>query len=236
MTAPFPAAVQLAQAALAAGAPIVIEAEGGLWQAGRALPGAAALLARHADRAAIVSNDARHTTEQFAARLAAAGLSLPAARVLTAGGALLAAAATRFSGRRVLLLAPRALVAAAAALGVEPASDGVAAVLVADDTDLTWARLSAAGAALRRDVPCLAASRDVQAADGTPGPGAILAALAAAVPDAAVEVLGLPNPALLRHAAARAGGRGQAVLVAAPARAAAARPAEAAGTAAWRGA
>lgn len=223
MTASFAASAALASAALAAGAPLVVEAEGGLWRDGTALPGAASLLARHAGRCAIVSNDARATAGQFAARLAGAGLPAAPGQVLTAGAALVAVAATRWPGARVLLLAPRELVAAARALGLEPASDGAAAVLLADDTELSAARLCAAAAALAAGVPCLAASAEPRGPDGAPGPGALLAALLVSVPRATIEVLGLPNTALLRHALARTGSAGaDAVLVAAPHRAEAA--------------
>jgi ribonucleotide monophosphatase NagD (HAD superfamily) len=226
MTAPFAAPTALALAALSAGASVVIEAEGVLWDGRTAHPGAPALLGRFAERAAIVSNDARHTTEAFAARLAAAGLRAPPERVLTAGSAVIAAAATRFTGQRVMLLAPRGLVAAARALGIEPAIDQVAAVVVADDTDVTWSRLAAAAAALAAGVPCLVACTEPRSADGAPGPGALVAALRAAVPDAVMESLGLPGPGLLRHAAARAGSAGgAAVLIAEAARAEAAQAA-----------
>jgi ribonucleotide monophosphatase NagD (HAD superfamily) len=226
MTAPFAAPTALALAALSAGAAVVIEAEGALWDGSRALPGASGLLARLADRVAIVSNDARHTTDSYAARLAAAGLRVPPERVLTAGSAVIAAAATRFAGRRVMLLAPRGLVAAARALGIEPAMDQPDALVIADDTDLSHLRLCAAAAALAAGVPCLAACTAPRTADGSPGPGALVAALRAAVPDVAIESLGLPGPGILRHAAARAGAaRGPAVLVADAGRAEAAQAA-----------
>jgi ribonucleotide monophosphatase NagD (HAD superfamily) len=226
MTAPFPAPTALALAALDAGAPVVIEAEGGLWDGRTALPGAARLLARFAGRVGVVSNDARHTTEQFAARLAAASLRVPSDRIVTAGAAAISAAATRFTGQRVMLLAPRALVALALALGIEPATDGVAAVVVADDTDVTWQKLAAASAALAAGVPCVAACADACGPDGAPGPGALVAALRAAVPGAAIEALGLPKPGLLHHAVARAGAPcGSGVLIARANRAEAAQTA-----------
>jgi ribonucleotide monophosphatase NagD (HAD superfamily) len=226
MTAPFAAPTALALAALSAGAAVVIEAEGVLWDGRTAHAGAPSLLARFAERAAIVSNDARHTTEAFAARLAAVGLRVPPERVLTAGNAVIAAAATRFTGQRVMLLAPRGLVVAARALGIEPAVDQLAAVIVADDTDVTWSRLAAASAALAAGVPCLAACTDARTVEGAPGPGALVAALRAAVPGAVIESLGLPGPGLLRHAAARAGSaNGAAVLVAPSGRAEAAQAA-----------
>lgn len=227
MTAAFAAATTLATAALAAGSPVVIEAEGGLWDGHAPLPGALALLARLGGRAGIVSNQARDTASQFAARLAVAGLVLPRERILAAGAAAIAAAATRFAGQRVMLLAPRGLLLAARALGLDAVAEATdvppAALVIADDTDLTWARLAAAARALEAGVPCLAASAEARGPDGAPGPGAVVAALRAAVPGAGIELLGLPNPALLRHAVARAGGTGPGVLIAGPSRAEAAR-------------
>lgn len=213
MTAPFAAPTALALAAVRSGAALVIEAEGVLWDGRAALPGGAALLRRFVDRAAIVSNDARHTTDEFAARLAAAGLRVPAQRILTAGTAVVAAAATRHAGQPVMVLAPRGLLAAARALGIDPvagtatgtAAGHVVAVVVGDDRDVTWPRLAAAAAALAGGVPGLAACADPLSADGAPGPGTLIAALKAAAPKAMIETLGLPGPALLRHAAARAG-------------------------------
>jgi ribonucleotide monophosphatase NagD (HAD superfamily) len=229
MTAGFDAAAMLATAALAAGSPVVIEAEGALWDGQAPLPGAQPLLARLGHRAGIVSNQARETAPQYAARLAAAGLALPRERILAAGPAAVAAAATRFAGQRVLLLAPRGLLAAARALGLDAVAEAgaapPAALVLADDTDLTWARLAAAAAALAAGVPCLAASAEARGSDGAPGPGAVVAALRAAVPAATIELLGLPNPALLRHAAARAGGTGPGVLIATASRAEAAQQA-----------
>lgn len=214
-----------AELAIAAGHPVVFEAEGVLTRHGRATDGAASWLARGAGRLAVVSNDAAGTAEDFSRQLATLGLAVPADRVLTAGSAAILAAATRWPGEPVLILASARLCALARSLGLEPASGANAvAVVVAADAALTWARLTEAAAALARGARLLAASADPCTAEGAPGPGAILAALAATVPGSVPDVVGLPAPCLLRQAASRAGD-GPAVLVAMAGRAAAARAA-----------
>jgi ribonucleotide monophosphatase NagD (HAD superfamily) len=84
------------------------------------------------------------------------------------------------------------------------ADDRPDVVLVAQDTDLDYARLQAAARALSLGAALIATSaeRSRSDKDGVPAPGAgaLVAALCAAVPSARPRIIGKPKPHLFRAA------------------------------------
>jgi 4-nitrophenyl phosphatase len=110
---------------------------------------------------------------------------------------------------RVLVLGEPALRAAVARAGFTLSSDRAAAVVVGLDRRLTYEKLVAALAALRRGAAFIATNPDpmLPAEHGLlPGAGSIVAALRYASGREPV-VIGKPNPRLLREAMRRTGTR-----------------------------
>lgn len=171
----------------------------------RLLAGAAELIAQHAGRIAIISNNSTHLPEDFVEILAQSGVMVPPERIFMAGVEAIRHVA-RAGYRRVLLLAAPKMRDFAREFGVPLVHDDPDAVLLMRDARFTYARLERAANALQRGARLIVAN-----ADRThPGPGdrlvpetgALLAALLACVGEAAIDmrVIGKPGPLLFERA------------------------------------
>ena len=171
----------------------------------RVEPGATRLIARHADRVAILSNNSTHLPEDFAAILHSAGLSIPPERIVLAGVEAVRAAVAR-RPRRVLMFGSPRIRGFAHHEGLHLVREDPDLILLMRDTRFTFAKLERAANALHRGVPLLVANADRThpGTDGriVPETGALLAALAACAPAAAVTIVGKPGPTLFARACA----------------------------------
>lgn len=193
---------------------VLLDLDGTLVAGETCLPGAAALLARVAGRAAIVSNDAEHTPTQMAARLRRLGLALPRSRILLAGALAIDSLARERPGARVLLLASRALGRYAEQRGLRlvpplPGAGAAEVVMLGRDRAFSYARLQAAANAVRAGAALLACNPDHthpgHAGGIVPETGALLAAVLACTGPVPVRVFGKPEPSLFHAGMAALG-------------------------------
>jgi HAD superfamily hydrolase (TIGR01450 family) len=171
------------------------------------LPFASKLIAQHADRIAIVSNNSTNLPDDFAEILACAGVRLPQERILLAGVEAVRYVAADRNTRVMLLSAPR-IRHYARALGMTLVHDNPAVVLLMRDVRFSYAKLELAANALRNGAKLIVTNADVT----HPGPGnlvvpetgALLAALLACVGETKVDqhLIGKPSPLLFQRACA----------------------------------
>lgn len=190
-------------------AAVLCDLDGCLIAGGRALHGAARLVAACGSRLWIVSNNSTDTAASLSRRLAGLGLDVAPDHILLAGEETLRAIARRQPGARIALYAAPPLQALAEDLGLVRDEERPEVALLGRDPGLTLDRLARLAALVHRAVPLFLTNPDPShpAADGTPVPetGALYAALAAIVPGRAPDCLGKPAPDLLRIALHRAG-------------------------------
>jgi ribonucleotide monophosphatase NagD (HAD superfamily) len=183
---------------------VLVDLESGLL-AGQDIARAIADLASAAgERLVLFSDNSAHTPREISALLAVAGLIVPPHRIILAGALAIDLLAEERPGARVLLLANHSLRAYARRRGLHVVDARPDVVLVAQDTDLDYARLQGAARALSLGVALVATSAERSRCDanGVPAPeaGAIVAALCAAVPSARPRIIGKPKPHLFRAA------------------------------------
>ncbi|GAB4427859.1 MAG: HAD-IIA family hydrolase [Chloroflexi bacterium OHK40] len=187
---------------------VLFDMDGVLYRGQQVLDGVRELLAfldERGHRYACITNNASMTPEQYEARLAAMGIAMPAARVVTsaiATGRALRASYPR--GTRVYIVGMRGLREALLADGhfVEDA-EAPELVVQGADFELTYATLRQATLLIRRGARYVATNPDrtFPSEDGLiPGAGAIMAALVAAT-DVEPLVIGKPAPTMFHVAA-----------------------------------
>jgi 4-nitrophenyl phosphatase len=192
----------------------VFDLDGCVWNGNALNPGAADVLARlHARgrRLAFVSNNSRATGEELRARLHALGVRA-AEHVLTPLEIIGAMIAERFGPSRVLVIGAAETAAAVARGGhdIVEVKDyrRATVVVVGNDFDLTYERLTAASRAAAGGAPLVTPNVDprlpIEGGDFLPGCGAIVEAVAVAARVRPV-VVGKPHPPLFRMALERMG-------------------------------
>jgi pyridoxal phosphatase len=209
---PLPEAVTLPEAlerGLCEARVVLADLDGCLVAGERALPGAAALVARAGARLWIVSNNSTDTAPTLARRLARLGLAVGPERLVLAGEATLRRIAAEAPGARVALFAAEPLQGLARDLGLVHDRARPDLALLARDTGFGFADLAELIALAHRGVPLWLANGDAThpGPAGVPQPetGALFAALAAAVPGLVPACLAKPAPDLIHAALARAG-------------------------------
>jgi 4-nitrophenyl phosphatase len=187
----------------------LFDMDGVLYRGVQPLPGVNALLAfleQQGIAYACITNNATLTPEQFAAKVQAMGLQIPASRIMTSS------VATNVYLRSV---APRGTTVYAVGMGglTQPLfGDGYfvseerapAFVVVGADFEVTYAKLRAACLAIRAGATFIGTNPDktFPAEDGiVPGCGALLAALEAAT-DCKPTIIGKPQPGMFAAALA----------------------------------
>lgn len=183
---------------------ILLDWDGCVVVGNRILPAARQLLARHADRVAIVSNNSTHLPEQFSAFLARAELTLPPSRIILAGAEAVSWVAQAPDAERVMVLGSPQMRALARRLGVNVVRDNPDLVLLMRDTRFGYNQLSRTASALHRGARLVVTNTDRThpGAGGeiVPETGALLAALASCVPTLAPFIIGKPERLLFERA------------------------------------
>jgi len=192
---------------------LLVDLDGVVYLGDEPIAGAAQALdeARAGDvRVVFVTNNAARTATEVAAGLTAMGVPASPDEVLTSSMAAADLLGHRLApGASVLVVGGAGLREPITAAGLRPvavADDTTAAVVQGWSPDLTWALLAEASVALRRGVPWIATNRDATLPSPRgplPGNGSMVAALALAT-GREPEVVGKPEPALLRAATAAA--------------------------------
>jgi len=210
MIAPAPSversALEEARARIAAARVVLCDVDGCLVESEAPCPGAVDFVARIGDRLRLVTNNSTDVAATLSHRLAAIGLDVPADRCFLAGETALAHVAERYGGARVMVAGSPTILAAAAHLTMRIVDDHPDVVLLCNDPHFGADRLQRLVTAADRGVPIVVANPDRWRPDRAGRPlietGALLAALRAAAPRAAVTVVGKPEPTIFRAALA----------------------------------
>ena len=174
----------------------------------RVMASARKLIAQHAERIAIISNNSTHLPADFAEILEENGLAVPQDRIFLAGVEAVRHVAER-GAQRVLMLCSPKMRSYARDMGVPLVRDDPDMVVLMRDARFTYAKLEKVANALRDGAALVVANADRThpgAGDClVPETGALLAALLACVPDAemGMTVIGKPGPILFARACAR---------------------------------
>lgn len=199
---------------------VLFDMDGVLYRGKQVLEGVGELLAFLAARGVgyvCITNNASMTPEQYEEKLAAMGIAMPAASVVTsaiATGHALRAEYPR--GTRVFIVGMRGLREALLGDGHFVEDDAAPELVVQGaDFELTYATLRRATLLIRRGARYIATNPDrtFPSEEGLiPGAGAVMAALVAAT-DATPTVIGKPAPAMYLVAAEMLGARPAEALV-----------------------
>lgn len=199
-----PSALEALRARLDAARLVLCDIDGCLIEDDRPCPGAIEFVARQGDRLRLVTNNSTATAVELSARLAAIGLDVAPDRCFLAGELTVAHVAEHHARARVLVVGSVAIRARAEALGLRLVDDRPDVVLLCNDPAFDADRLQRLVTAAHRGVPIVVANPDRWRPDRAGRPlietGTLLAALRAAVPRAAVTIIGKPEPEIFRRA------------------------------------
>jgi HAD superfamily hydrolase (TIGR01450 family) len=186
-----------------------IDLDGTLVCDGAVIEGAERLLETTAGRFVIVSNNSSDTASSLSRKLAGLGLAVAPELLVLAGETTLKRVAAQWPGAKVMLLAAPALQRFARRLGLRHALERPDLVVLARDLRFTYRKLAGAANALRAGAQLIVTNPDHwhpgQADMVVPETGALMKALVAASGVAPVEIVGKPEPGLLREALHRIG-------------------------------
>jgi 4-nitrophenyl phosphatase len=191
---------------LSAAKGILLDWDGCIAVGNRVLPFAKKLIAQHAERIAIVSNNSTHLPRDLEDILAQQGVRLSHERIFLAGAEAVRHVAAS-GDMRVMLLSASRIKLYARELGMTMARRNPDLVLLMRDAKFSYAKLELAANALRSGAKLVVANADLT----HPGPdnrvvpetGALLAALLACTgAEVQREVIGKPGPLLFERACA----------------------------------
>ena len=194
---------------------LILDLDGCIYVGEQAIPGsveAVGALREAGKRVAFVTNDPRHATEDYVAKLWRLGIKASLADVVTVGGAMQHLLAETRRGRTAFVIGTDAMVGHVADAGLRvlngtDLASRAEVVVVAGTEDLVYDDLKNATLAVQRGADFLAAARDptYPQPDGFwPGTGALLAAVEYGAGRTA-SIVGKPEPQLLLTALDRLG-------------------------------
>lgn len=199
-------ALEEARARIAAARVVLCDVDGCLVESASPCPGAIDFVARIGERLRLVTNNSTDLATTLRDRLAAIGLYVSADRCFLSGELAVEHVARRHPGAATMVLATAAIRGRAEELGLKPTRTRPEVVLLCNDPSFDATRLQRLVTAAHHGVPIVVANPDRWRPDRAGRPlietGALLAALRAAVPNAAVTVVGKPEPAIFRAALA----------------------------------
>jgi HAD superfamily hydrolase (TIGR01450 family) len=195
---------------------VLLSLDGCLWVGDEPCDGAAEAVAalREAGRGvAFLTNDVRHSPEEFVRKLWRLGFQASVAEVVTAGAAVQHLLAGQQEGGSAYVIGAPALVEHVAAAGLRianrtPFAQRADVVVVGGHEAFDYGELRTAVQAVMRGARLVGATRDptFPMPDGAwPGTGALLAAIEAAAGRPADVVVGKPHPAMYATARDRLG-------------------------------
>jgi HAD superfamily hydrolase (TIGR01450 family) len=194
---------------------LILDLDGCVWIGGEPTPRAPEAIAALRDagkRLAFVTNNSRHSGEDYVRELWGIGIQASADDVVTVGGAMQHLLAETRRGRTAFVIGTDAMLRHVSEAGLKVLNGTDLAsrcevVIVAGTEELTYDDLRIASLAVRRGADLLATSRDptFPKPDGAwPGTGAILAAVETASGRTGA-IVGKPEPQLLLTALDRLG-------------------------------
>jgi len=204
---------------LSAAKGILLDWDGCIAVGNRVLPTARKLIARHAGRVAIVSNNSTHLPCDLEGILAQQGVWVPRERIFLAGTEAIRFAAASGYGR-IMLFSSERMEDFARELGLDLVHDDPELVLLMRDVDFNYGKLELAINTLRSGAELMVANADMT----HPGPmdrlvpetGALLAAVLAGCGDLDLSprMIGKPDPLLFLNACRQLGvGPHEAVMI-----------------------
>lgn len=199
-------ALEEARARIAAARVVLCDVDGCLVESDAPCPGAIEFVARIGERLRLVTNNSTDVAATLSQRLVALGLYVSADRCFLSGELAVEHVARHHPGAATMVLATAAIRGRAEELGLKPTRTRPEVVLLCNDPSFDATRLQRLVTAAHHGVPIVVANPDRWRPDRAGRPlietGALLAALRAAVPNAAVTVVGKPEPAIFRAALA----------------------------------
>lgn len=183
---------------------IIFDLDGTLIHGVHALPGAVALISTLSCPFVIASNNSSETSGTMANQLRKMGFYLDPDQLILAGEIALGEVARRFDGADVMLIASQELHQKAQALGLRIVAHGGDVVLVCRDDRFDYRVLMAAANSLRNGATLIAANPDLSHPGGSgcliPETGSLVAAILAVSGTSDAEIIGKPQPLMLREA------------------------------------
>lgn len=194
---------------------VIVDLDGCVWVGDEPVDGSVEAIAALRDggkRVAFVTNNSRHSGEDYVTRLWGVGVRASLGDVVTAGDALQHVLAEEYAGRTAFVIGKEPLHRHVSLAGLKPLNGtdlaSRADVVVIGGTDeLSYDDLRVASLAARRSGQLVATARDptLPMPDGMwPGTGAILAAVETAS-EVTARIVGKPQPQLLLTALERLG-------------------------------
>jgi len=189
---------------------VLLDLDGCVWVGDDATPRAAEAIdaLRAAGKGvAFVTNDGRHSVEEFVRKLWGLGMRASVEEVVTVGAALQFVLASTPVWRRAFVIGSDAIHRHVEAAGLRETMDGADVVVIAGHDRFDYDELRVAVRAILDGAEPLCTSRDATfpMADGPwPGTGSIVAAVEAATATQAVTI-GKPSPDIFRTALDRLG-------------------------------
>jgi len=189
---------------------VLLDLVGCVWVGDDATPRAAEAidaLRAAGKRVAFVTNDGRHSVEEFVRKLWGLGMRASVEEVVTVGAALQFVLASTPVWRRAFVIGSDAIHRHVEAAGLRETMDGADVVVIAGHDRFDYDELRVAVRAILDGAEPLCTSRDATfpMADGPwPGTGSIVAAVEAATATQAVTI-GKPSPDIFRTALDRLG-------------------------------
>lgn len=188
---------------------VLCDLDGCLIAQGRTFADTADFVAACGDRLWIVSNASDTTAVVMAQRLAALGINVPAGRILLAGEVMLEHVARVEQVREMQLFAGAALFDRARELGVDPAAQAPAAILLCRDPAVTVDTMGPILMQVGQGASLWVSNEDLSHPGHDSQPvaetGALLVALRAICSDLVWRSLGKPDPMMLTMALTRSG-------------------------------
>jgi HAD superfamily hydrolase (TIGR01450 family) len=184
---------------------VLLDLDGCVWVGDAATPRAVEAVdaLRSAGKGvAFVTNDARHSVEEFVRKLWGLGLRASVEEVVTAGAALQFALAATPAWRRAFVIGSDAIHRHVEAAGVRETMNGADVVVIAGHDRFDYDELRCGVQAILAGAQAICTSRDATfpMADGPwPGTGAIVAAVELAT-GAQAATIGKPSPDIFRTA------------------------------------
>ncbi|MFG1433277.1 HAD-IA family hydrolase [Xanthobacter sp. V2C-8] len=197
-------ALDEARARIAAARVVLCDVDGCLVESEAPCPGAIDFVAGIGERLRLVTNNSTDVAATLSARLAAIGLDVPEERCFLAGELAIEHVARHYASARAMIVATAAIRDEAARRGLAVSDAHPDVVLLCNDPAFAAGHLQRIVDAAHHGVPIVVANPDRWRPDRSGRPlietGAFLAALRAAVPHAAVTVIGKPEPTIFRVA------------------------------------
>lgn len=188
---------------------LIVDLDGTLVRGGALTPGAAAFLALHDGRFAVVSNNSTDTAPRLSALLGRLGLNVTADRLVLAGEEMIRFAAAHFQGARCLCVTTGLLRRQALRLGLTLVQQDPDVILLGRDRTITYDKIALIVNAVRRGAKLVVANPDLShpALDGdvVPETGVLMNAIVAGSGIAPHHIIGKPEAGLFRTALERLG-------------------------------